>query len=138
MQALRLRFEHPKLAALSCSECQKWVYEIPSGEPQTYEISNGEFKQIERRGSPPCHLCPKESPEHEHLYELSDRNHRLLLFHRRVRSKVYQLTEEQRQDGLLADNFAIIDDVMAIADQKASTSRLGQSIANALAMVLGR
>jgi hypothetical protein len=138
MLALRLRFEHPRLADLPCSECQKWVYEIPSGEPQTYEIGNGEVMQIERRESPPCHLCPKESPEREHLYQLSDRNHRLLMFHRRVRSKVYQLTGEQRRDGLLADNFAIIDDVMAVADQKANRDRLAHSIANALAMVLGR
>jgi hypothetical protein len=133
-----LRFEHPKLADLSCGDCQKWVYEIPSGDLQTYESGNGERSKVQRSGPPPCHLCPKISPDHEHQFILSDYNERLLILHRRLRSGVWQLTAEQRQDGLLADNFAIIDALLTGAENRKNREHLAESIAQVFLRVLGR
>jgi len=132
--ALRLAIDNPQLADLSCAECQKWVYEIPSGQPQLFEGPDGrKTERIPRAAPPPCDRCPKESPEREHLYVLSDKNYRTLKLHERFRTGVYPLPKYLAGDPLLAENFAIIDEVIERGKRHAVNRDLADLLAVRLA-----
>ncbi len=135
--ALRMAHEHPMLAVLSCSECQRFVYEIPSGVAETFQGANGPEK-IPRPTPPPCDRCPKGSPANEHLYRLSEKNYRTWKLRQRVKTGVYRLSPELADCPLLADNFALIDEVVADAERAANNRELAAHVAVKLAGILGR
>lgn len=82
----------------------------------------------------PCDQCPKQSPEHEHLYKLSWKNHQTLTIYRRVKSGVWKLPERLESDPLLADNFAIIDTVR----ERAQSREQSRKITDALMLAMAR
>ena len=60
--------------------------------------------------SPPCHQCPKQSPQEAHKYELSLKNIRTLAmyFQQRATSGVC-LSEAERSDAIVRQNIGIIE-----------------------------
>lgn len=56
---MRLRFEHPHLANLPCSECQLWVHDLKTGKPQLY----GGQKLKQHPSGPPCVQDPGSCPK---------------------------------------------------------------------------
>ena len=120
---------HPKIAGLSCEECKQWIYDIKTGE------------KMKRRGQPqrrqpgqatPCHTCPKESPEKARETELSAKNWRALGLYRKDKA-IGCLTQEQRQDRILQQNFVIIDQVWQEWQQR----QAAEGLAEQLAVLLG-
>ncbi len=135
--ALRLSLEHPRLSTLSCDECRAFVYEIPSGIPQTFEGPNGKEK-IKRTGPTPCNMCPKGSPDQEPNYVLSDKNYLTIQLHRRIKTGVYPLPADLRGDAIFADNCAIIEEVTESVQRQNSQRELSVSVANAVAGLIAR
>lgn len=85
---------------------------MDTGELQTYEGPGGRELPIVRSGPPPCESCPKQSPENDHLYQLSPKNHRLLDFVRRARATPgFVMPQHLQGDQLLQESFAIIADI---------------------------
>jgi hypothetical protein len=74
---------HPKVAHIDCDDCKKHVYNLKSGKRLTYETDEG-MLPILRVDDPPCHVCPKKSPENGKRLKLSDRNRRFVDFYYRV------------------------------------------------------
>lgn len=69
-------------------------------------------KKMRRRGPAPCRICPKESPEDAHRFELSPRNMaavRHYLAHRAMNFNA--LSDIEKQDAIVQRNFEIIDHV---------------------------
>jgi hypothetical protein len=78
---VRLRLDHPVVAAIACEDCKKWVYDMKTGKVQTYQCGSPDnVKPTPRPGPPPCEIgwkCPKGSPERERLCQLTLRNMRM-------------------------------------------------------------
>lgn len=94
---------HPSLAERSCDDCKKWVFEDDSAIP-----AKRLDQPIERRGSPPCHTCPKcaseddKTPEVGKRCELSYRNWVTL------RRYYEQCAAPSGVDAIARKNFGII------------------------------
>ena len=78
---MRLWLDHPAVARIPCDDCKKYVYDMETGERQTYQWGSPDnvVDQI-RPGKPPCQcgwVCPKGSPNQERRHVLTKRNHRL-------------------------------------------------------------
>lgn len=107
---MKLLLFHPQLIDLSCKECATKLYDLDTGKPQTY-LSGPERVTKYYTGVPtPCTqgvYCPKESPDKEHLYVLSDRNKQAYRFYKRLKAGMDVVL-----DDLAADNVSIIDSLM--------------------------
>lgn len=113
---MRLLLFHPVMAQISCSECQKVVYDFDTGEKIT--ICNGSLPML-RVLPPPCEKCPKQSPRHEAEFVLSDRNLRTLRLYYEVRATGGAcLSEAERQDRLLTRNLYTIDRLVREFERK--------------------
>lgn len=123
---------HPRLARLKCEECQKFVYDIPQATPQTFEGANGPEK-IPRAMPPPCSECPKGSPENEHLYQLSWKNHRAMTLYKRVQSGVLPIPKHLERCPLLADIFTVIGETLRVSEKEADSRDLAMNVTLALA-----
>jgi hypothetical protein len=130
-----LQETNPRLSRLRCDECQRYVYNIPAGTPETFEGASGEEK-ILRAAPPPCHECPKGSPDNDHLYQLSWKNHRAVTLYRRVRSGVMPIPPHLECCPLLADVFSAIDDVLQAANAELRGRELSTGIMVAMARSL--
>lgn len=98
------------IASIPCSECQKWVYDMETGERETYPVGDGKtVLPYARDGAPPpCQQgfqCPKESPEKEHLHVLNGRNVRLFRTYLRERA----CPSHEPREQIVRDAFAIVD-----------------------------
>lgn len=49
------------MAGVDCEDCQKHVYNLETGERESYQTSAGKMPLL-RTDPPPCHSCPKGSP----------------------------------------------------------------------------
>lgn len=100
---------YPTLSQLTCAECQKHVYTIPDGEPQTYEV-DGENLPIVRQVPPPCDDCPRKGPENERFYRLTERNYEAWQMYDRIQATrgAYKVPEHLSSCPVWADNMAII------------------------------
>lgn len=115
---MRLLLFHPGAARIDCGECQKFVFDLQTGERETYK-SGPERKEVpyarNAGESPPCHKCPKESPERARQIELSEKNWQA--YGHYLQAKAVGLTEAERRDPIVRRNFALID--MLVSERKA-------------------
>lgn len=132
---MRLAHEYPHLAKLSCEECQRFIYSIPDGIPETFEGADGPEKMPRGNIPTPCDRCPKGGPENDQLYRLSWKNFRTLTLYKRIKSGVVSIPAHLESDPLLADNFAIIDDVMAEAEANKQSRQMVDALTIALMRV---
>jgi len=81
-----------KVGGIDCNHCYRWMYNLETGEPITYEIGeaneDGEVPKamIERTEPPPCSSCPKgqmngDQPDFEGVLTLNRRSHLALKFY---------------------------------------------------------
>lgn len=100
---------HPGVAQIDCRDCQKYVYDFVTGKRKTYAQGKRD-RPRPASTPPPCHKCPKESPEKAHEHELSAKNWRTLALYQQVRaSSGACLSDEMKRDALLMKNLATID-----------------------------
>lgn len=101
------------MAALECSECQKYAYSIPEGVLQTYEVEEGKRLPVEREPDlgPPCDQCPKGGPENEERLRLSDRNFEAYQLYEKLRAThgTYRLHPKVAGCPTFAENMALIE-----------------------------
>ena len=63
---MRLLLFHPGAARIDCEECQQFVFNLDTGEKETYRSgpTREQLPLVRGPGVPtPCNKCPKESPE---------------------------------------------------------------------------
>jgi hypothetical protein len=103
-----LRLENPGLAAISCDDCHKYVYDLKTGKLQTYQCGSPDnVKPVPRVTPPPCRLgakCPRESPEKSHLYRLHPRSRQAMAAYEEHRAG-----NTPARDALQRRVFAILD-----------------------------
>lgn len=110
---------NPELATRPCGECKKWVY-LDSVEGQRYEVDERGGKILTRggkrvaRGStpPPCHQCPKKSPEQARDYELTERNIRMYEMYLKSQATGGMCLGELAHDPMVQRDFAIIHNIV--------------------------
>jgi hypothetical protein len=119
---------HPGAARIDCEECKRFIFDLKTGERNTYRAGPGreELPCVRPVAVPtPCGTCPKKSPASARELELSRRNVKTLWIYRQVRATAGQcLTDEMRRDGLLMRNLALLDGIFRDYDQ----SRLGEQV----------
>lgn len=111
---MRLLLFHPGAASIDCAECQKWAFNIETGEKQTFK--SGPTRELlpmalGPNDAPPCHKCPKGSPEKAKELELSEKN--WAAFAHYEESKVAGLSEEERRDPIIRRNMALIERIVS-------------------------
>lgn len=126
------------MAARSCEECQaKWFDDSTDPETGKWRFST---KTLMRGGQPldrpetfkpPCRqktatgaTCPKGTPETAHENQLSEKNKRAVEFYKQTQACCGgNLTDAERQDGVLLRNLALIDEFY---QAKAQTGGIGR------------
>ena len=114
---MRLILFHPGISRIDCRDCVKRLYDFETGLPKVFESGPNREKNFitaEKNGhKPPCRLgksCPKGSPEESHLHTLSPRNHRTFaLYLQRKATGFASMSEREKNDEIVANNFAILD-----------------------------
>lgn len=117
---------HPGAASIDCELCAKFIYDLETGQVQTYRAGPSlDVKPCLRpTDSPtPCDRCPKQSPEHAKSLELSEKNAATWALYRRHRAAALP---EDALDGQTRDNFAVLDELYVAYER--------QRLANEIAM----
>ena len=93
----------------------EYAYDIPSGEPQMFEVDDDEgSRQVHRKRDedeePPCHSCPKGGPQNDTLYQLSSRNWDALTLYERLEATFgqYRLPEYLARCEVFAENMRLV------------------------------
>lgn len=117
---------NPELATRPCGDCQKWVY-IEQGEPEARhekdsrggKILTRGGKRVKRTTPPPCHACPKKSPELAREYELTDRNIKMYEMYLKSQATGGMCLGKLAHDPMVQRDFAIIHQICsAIRDSR--------------------
>ncbi len=121
---MRLRFEHPQLALLPCSECQQFAYDLKTGKPQMY---CGKKLPQHKRG-PPCVTepgsCPKGKPGES---DLTEQNRRVYEHFRECRA-----TGMFPEDGTVRMHAAILESIFSRAEQDRQSAHQAHELARLL------
>lgn len=105
--------EHPAHAALSCRDCQAWIYDIKTAKPALRKGA----KQRRKPGQPtPCGECPKGSPQNS----IKRKNLKTWELYWIARSG--GLSEHERTDSILRSNLALVHQLVEYS-QLAATMR---------------
>lgn len=125
---------HPLLSQLDCAQCQKWLYKIPWGIPDTYEGPDGEAVMQERPpgSTPPCHVCPKSvdgGPDHDGLYQISNENAMLLEICKRADSPGYLLPQHLQNDPLFAERYAVVAKIIRDGERSVDNENMCNELA---------
>lgn len=124
---------HPGAASIPCEKCKEFVFDLETGEQQTYQ-SGPQRKELPllRAGSPtPCHVCPKESPEKAKEVELSEKNWQAWNFY--TQAKATGLTEVERADPIVRQAFALLDPILRAANAKQDAGFVALELAKVFA-----
>ncbi len=104
---------HPGLSRFSCAQCQQYSYDFETGERDTFLGAEGTRLDVIRSVPPPCETCPKQGPERERDWVLSEKNLASMVLYRQVKATGgLCLTPRERRDAVLAYNLAVIDGVV--------------------------
>jgi hypothetical protein len=107
---------HPGPASIDCNDCAKHVYNLQTGEVETFEIEDGKRLPILRTGPTPCDSCPKGSPENGRKLELDWRNRRAVDLYHRMRSTPGARLPKHLEDCTVTQrNFYLIENTIRAA-----------------------
>ena len=133
---MRLERSFPVLARLSCLECQTyqidydWKTHRGSGARKKHGPNRLHDSLRPKGTSPPCHRCPKGSPEREHEFVLNERNWKAYQFALQVRATNGAcLTPEAARDRILMQNLADIFEIIDDADRQDAAERIASEMA---------
>lgn len=134
---MKLQLFHPGVARIDCTDCQKRLYSLETGELVTYKAGALGLKHYDVTEAP-CQrgeVCPKESPERAHLHLLSERNWRAVTAYRRGRAVGF---EHVLKDDLFAENMAIIDGLVRSWERSRAAEASGANMALALIPLIAK
>lgn len=130
---MRLVLFHPGAARIDCDDCKQFVFDLDTGEKETYR-SGPTRELLPMARSPetptPCQKCPKGSPEKAKEVELSAKN--WAAFAHYLQAKSVGLSEMERDDPIVRRNFAIVDGIVKEHERREQ----GHHLAEALIAVL--
>lgn len=130
---MRLVLFHPGAARIDCQECAKYVYDLATGEPQTYRSGpdRTELPLARPAGTlPPCEKCPKESPERAKDIELSAKN--WAAYGHYLECRTVGLSDGERRDPLVRRNAGIIDRAVREFERRESARHFAEAFATML------
>jgi hypothetical protein len=129
---------HPGVARIDCRDCQRRLYDLETGEPKTYRAGpQREIKYFDGpTHKPPCAVpkevgggCPKQSPDEAHRYELTEASWATWRLYRQARATGgASLTEAERTDELLAENFATLDRLMGMQEKRQAAREMASAL----------
>ncbi len=121
----------PLLAARTCGECAKWMYDRDGR------------RRLRRDGKPdprppgvptPCGTCPKRSPREAHRYELSEKNLRAVECYFETRAtQGRSVPDWLAADPLFAEVMARIDGVVSALEKQQASTATAATLARVLA-----
>lgn len=108
---------YPGLAAITCSQCKQYVYQIPEGKLETYQTDEGDLPVLRYDVPTPCSTCPRGGPEYERNFRLSARNLEMVDLYDRVKASLgaYRVPDVLAEDRLFSENMLIVDRAIASA-----------------------
>lgn len=124
--------EHPNLP--SCANCQAFQvdYDWQTGAGTGQPIRDWKFPEGTPRPptvKPPCHICPKKSPDRERDFLLSHRNLEIVALYERVQATCGRcLTDDLADDGALHRSLAIVDGIVHETKQTRLAEKLASQI----------
>lgn len=110
----------PGAASIDCEDCHKYHYDLNTG--QIIKRGKSE-KLVKRDGRPPCHSCPKKSPENGARLRLHPRNLRFLQFFKMVQAAGGRLPAGRENDSFTIQLLSIVKDLQAELDGKREHER---------------
>lgn len=134
-----MALNRPALLKFSCAECQQFVYDLETGERQ--KTCNGLVDVLRIKGpdgkpNTPCKECPKESPEREAEFILTDANRRTYQLYLEVQATAgARLTDAMRQDRWLLRNLAIVHRVVEESKQAMQARAQGMQFESVLSIL---
>lgn len=126
---MRLILLHPGAARIDCEECKKFVFNLDTGEKETYRSGpTRELLPVERLPSvpTPCNKCPKQSPEKAKEIELTEKNWAAFAHYQQC--KAVGLTEAERRDPIVRRNFALMDRLTAERDRRDQATGMAEAL----------
>lgn len=151
---MRLLLLHPGVLRIDCADCQRYIYDLETGERKTYRSGSKREQTPMLRpaaSDPPCHKCPKKGAgvadtSHrpgdceggEDLRAgrceggeiLRPRHWRTLAIYQKVRATMgVFLTSRMRRDALLMRNLAAIDELYRQFDRRQLATELAHEVA---------
>ncbi|MCI0358640.1 MAG: hypothetical protein L0211_09160 [Planctomycetaceae bacterium] len=125
---------HPGAARINCDECKRFVFNLESGDKETYR-SGPEREELPMVRGPnvptPCNKCPKEDPENAKQIELSPKN--WAAFAHYLQARACGLSDVERRDPIVRRNFALIDMLTRERDRKAQAEEFAEAFVMRLA-----
>ena len=107
---------HPGAASIDCGECAKYVYNLKTGERETYDAGDEILPMLRGDNPTPCDSCPKKSPENEDRLKLHWRNRRFVDFYQRMKATPKAIMPKHlRGCHVTQRNFYLIDQVIKAA-----------------------
>lgn len=107
---------HPGAASIDCGDCAKYVYNLKTGERETYDAGDEVLPILRGDNETPCDSCPKKSPENGEKLKLHWRNRRALDFYQRMKAMPKATIPRKLRDCHVTQrNFYLIGQVMKAA-----------------------
>lgn len=107
---------HPGAASIDCRDCATYVYNLQTGERETYDAGDRMLPILRGDNPTPCDSCPKRSPENGEKLKLHWRNRRALDFYQRMKASSRAFMPKQlRECHITQRNFFLIDQVLKTA-----------------------
>lgn len=100
---------------MSCTDCQKYVYNMDTWKRETYEGPEGKELPVLRHGkSPNCEECPRGGPKNEESTKLSLKNKKAFDYYERAKATPgFRVPEHLVRCRIFQTNCAIIADVLS-------------------------
>lgn len=117
---------HPEVAYRSCDDCRRWFYDPKTGERR--KSRTGGYLKRQSESSLPCvsDECPKG--DYKKPIESSLEIDRTLTLYRHAKATGGRsLTTAEAKDRLLAEAFALLDDLERVASESRTLSQLAMA-----------
>lgn len=111
---MRLKIVHPGVYQIDCRDCQKFVYDLETGE-KSYDEEAEEY--LERGDQPPCSSCPKKKIDLDGKLKLHAKNEQLYQLYKLI--KIVGGTHVPKHligCDVFNERIVLIDEVVAAAE----------------------
>lgn len=130
---MQLLLLHPKAAAIDCHDCQRWIYDLTTGEKAVAQESKAHgIKRYAPKAKPlsQCGECPKKSPENAERLKLTKQNREIVDLFLECRSMNWVGTPQAvAEDRTLRRMFAHLEQVYAAYERQQQATIISNAVA---------
>ena len=121
---------HPGPASIDCDDCQKFIYDLETGQRKQVGRKGHRKPQPRPPGIPlQCGNCPKRSLAESKKIELSEKNRLAYRAWAEVKATYGKaMSERMAADGIVRQNFSIIDSVTTECERHLNAKALGKQV----------